>query len=670
MDKYWAHSFTDLTPADGCCIAYAELQIRIATSSSFNDKIRIGFIDSSADGWDYSIGLADLHCCGGPINANETKELALSLSDLHKNAPLDNVNLLAGIAENGYLDVAVSDDSMVEFAKLYILYEPCCDAGAGTCDCIDFEDLLAGSTYAGGDTFLDSGALFTVAPLLDAYPIPQEWIYGGHATIAPSSLIEGRGKEVSFTNAALNLAFAAPVQSVEFLFGGTGANLNIGVNGVRKAIVHADAACALPSFPVGGANVSFVCPSQGQRSVKITADTAPMMSLIVGGDGLSIDSILVCEAPEPSIAGAWIMPWSVGSTWVTEIKTNGRVTYTDSGTGVDMEDAPFGGRLGLQIRNSDSIFANGIKYYRLRYLHEDVAGSDWEDFTEPIIVHYYEDIQGQLVLMPFSLGPTLIDGMNLYRFRPTVTELSNLVNTTNQVYWPSQPSSSDRYRGVLDTAALGLAPGDYRIRLEVYNGDDPPSPVLPGVNTFEFRVPTGNVGTVVQTDVVTSNTWPGLYGGGVEFRLRIDNRKCVADILPPQILMSSSSVYTSSGPCGFLNYSDAGNDLVKLAFVASHPGGEALFRFRTLRGSALVSDASITSFEPVGVDPVGTEFEFAAGEFTGEFFVEDLLGTCLGQGEAAFVEILKVYAKATTGWGHRISGLDGYEINPFALTED
>ena len=46
----------------------------------------------------------------------------------------------------------------------------------------------------------------------------------------------------------------------------------------------------------------------------------------------------------------------------------------------------------------------------------------------------------------------------------------------------------------------------------------------------------------------------------------------------------------------------------------------------------------------------------------------ELLETC--PDEAAFAQVLYVYAKATRGWGHRISSLDRSHVYAFALTPE
>jgi hypothetical protein len=54
------------------------------------------------------------------------------------------------------------------------------------------------------------------------------------------------------------------------------------------------------------------------------------------------------------------------------------------------------------------------------------------------------------------------------------------------------------------------------------------------------------------------------------------------------------------------------------------------------------------------------------GNFQHDFLRSTLLGPCT---EAAFSENLYVYAKATRGWGHRISAYDASFVRAFALSE-
>jgi len=132
---------------------------------------------------------------------------------------------------------------------------------------------------------------------------------------------------------------------------------------------------------------------------------------------------------------------------------------------------------------------------------------------------------------------------------------------------------------------------------------------------------------------------------------------------------------SGAGDCGFLRYDPADPPLsppVQVAFHATHPDQRAMFRFRIYRGPNAVNLATVT--DEVSAAAAGTAGVFGVayvgdgnGNFSRAFSRGELLGACI---EAAFSENLYVYAKATTGWGHRIFSLDSSAVRAFALTPE
>lgn len=118
IDRYWAHTFTDLRPKKGCKITGAFLCITIC-NEHYNDHLKIGVIEDPSVDWSsppyFNTRLTKV---GIPVNTCST--ITLDLSHLeHPHAGI--VNLLPAINDYGWLDVAVDDDSPVDSAVLILI---------------------------------------------------------------------------------------------------------------------------------------------------------------------------------------------------------------------------------------------------------------------------------------------------------------------------------------------------------------------------------------------------------------------------------------------------------------------------------------------------------------------------------------------------------------------
>jgi hypothetical protein len=390
--------------------------------------------------------------------------------------------------------------------------------------------------------------------------------------------------------------------------------------------------------------------------------TGDVHSFAVGGQELVVDQICYAEQPGVDATGTWIMPYGVGGTPLYRIKPTGLTDYNDGGR--SMIDAPFGGHLGFRLGRANVIPTAQLYYYRFQYRHESDPG--WTDFSQTVRVHYQlESLVNPPLFPTLVLGPHNIAGMNLYRFQPHETELPSLVPPLapgETVSWPDTGWVGDIYRGFLNTVGLGLPPGRHLIRLEIY--DQAGVQVMPGAGTYQYVVPTGHAadGTILTAFA----PGPSVIAGGFEFSLHIDNRPTDAIIDEPMIGA------TGAGVCGFLRYL-ATTDPVDVSFHATHPDNRAIFNFRIARGPTTVTlspvvhaeVAALTAGIPGSSGPyTGDGF----GHFTRTFTVAELLETC--PDEAAFAQVLYVYAKATRGWGHRISSLDSSHVYAFALTPE
>ena len=348
----------------------------------------------------------------------------------------------------------------------------------------------------------------------------------------------------------------------------------------------------------------------------------------------------------------WIMVWGVGGTMLDNIDdTTGLTSYGS------VDSAPFGGYLGFRHGSSHAIpITTGphlITHYRWLYKHDSIPG--WNEFTLPVNVHYVKEIGGFLPTFPsYNLGPHVINSKRLYEFRPHDPPQPSSPGDT--AYWPTSGFLGDIYSGFLSTAGEHLAPGRYQIKLEIY--DSLGTQKMPGPATFRFIVPTGEDGggTILTRDPLPNDT----VGGAFVFALHIDNRPCSAYVAAP--LIGSTA---ASDTCGFLRFDPADTSPVHIAYHASHPNGFARFHFKIVRGIFPVDSSSV--LHPyVFRTSAGVYTGDGSGNYEHDFLRATLLGPCA---EAALSENLYVYAKATRGWGQRISSYDASFVRAFALSE-
>jgi len=344
----------------------------------------------------------------------------------------------------------------------------------------------------------------------------------------------------------------------------------------------------------------------------------------------------------------WVMPYAVGNTTINNIKSTGLTDYLDTLSGLHMINAPFGSRLGLR-HGYDSRLPNAtIGYYRWTY--RPAGASVWEEFTEPVGVHYTKQV-GSVVSFPvYSLGPHTINGMSLYEFKPHSPPTIPGATTT----WPTSDWFGDIYSGFLNTAPL--ASGKHEIKLEVFSPSG--HKLTPGPATFSFLVPTG----VAPDGTVNTALGSPTSDGGFAFAVHVDNRACGAYVDPPAI-----GTTTPADQCGFLLYDPsvpASNNAakVRVSFFATHPDKRAMFNFRIVRG---IQNASTADGE-VSAGVAGVYSGDGNGHFQHNFMRTELLGPQCPE-KAAFSANLHVWAKATNGWHHRLNGLDAHYVRAFAL---
>lgn len=346
--------------------------------------------------------------------------------------------------------------------------------------------------------------------------------------------------------------------------------------------------------------------------------------------------------PVTGASGVWVMPYGVGGTPLNKIKSTGLTDYTD-GSGLVMNNAPFGGYLGFRHGYENSLPNAAIKYYRWLYRR---GGGPWQEFTEPVSVHYVRQLGPTVTFPVYPLGPKTVAGKSLYEFRPHTPPPDPPAATS----WPTTDYFGDIYSGFLNSPLL--QEGQYDIRLEVYGPTG--MQVMPGAGSFNFILP---LNVLPDGTTTTKPAGTAVVAGGCEFALYIDNQSCSASIDAPKI--GTTAVVDA---CGFLLYQNKATDQVKIGFQAAHPSGFGVFGFTIIRGTATANSAS----GEVTAAAAGLYAGNGAGVFSHLFGVVALLGASCPT-KAAFSENLHVYAKATTGWGHRIAGYDADSVRAFAL---
>ena len=357
--------------------------------------------------------------------------------------------------------------------------------------------------------------------------------------------------------------------------------------------------------------------------------------------------------PPPEV-DSWIMPWGIGSIRVDQIQSDGLVDHDFEGS-FAVVDAPFGGTLRFRQGFSGNVPNDDIYYYRWLYRQESAA--DWTEFDLPVHRHYVREEPGKLPVFPLvTLGPKVVKGKNLYRFKPSDPDQCDDVLPGGNNAWPTEDWFHEIYSGFLNSKTLpgGVenAHGPYLLKLEIYSKSG--NLVAPGATTFQFIVPDGLAadGETITTRLATGTE---IVEQGFVFTLHIDNRITTSTIDAPHI----GTTYASDN-CGFLRH--APDDQVTLTFHANQDGNHAVLDYWIKRGANTilahykreVSDSSLS-------DPLGNFTGDGDGNFTHDFPNATLRDTCTS---AAFAEILRTFAKATDG--HR--RLNEYDSHPFCFT--
>ncbi len=147
-------------------------------------------------------------------------------------------------------------------------------------NCVDFEDLVPGTSYVVNDVFVDSGVPVTVRP----FEFTGGGVFtNGTATVSNAGLAGGSGLDMNANNVNLVFQFAYPLKGLSFDFGEYGGNVNLMVNGVFTNVLNFS---NLHTAMMGGVRVIVVGGPIGR--VYLFGEVS---EFAVGGQELWIDNV-------------------------------------------------------------------------------------------------------------------------------------------------------------------------------------------------------------------------------------------------------------------------------------------------------------------------------------------------------------------------------------------
>ncbi len=154
-------------------------------------------------------------------------------------------------------------------------------------DLIDFEDLVLGTRYFDGETFVSAGVIMTLSNV------------GGHIDVQDFGQAGGMGNELEFFGGAgggVSLAFDFGIDVVEMslLYGAYGGTLNLLING-DSVIVGSFA--DLPST-LGGVDITM---TGGQFGLGTLSFDGVISSFGIGGQEFVLDDVSYQPIPGPGM---------------------------------------------------------------------------------------------------------------------------------------------------------------------------------------------------------------------------------------------------------------------------------------------------------------------------------------------------------------------------------
>ncbi len=153
---------------------------------------------------------------------------------------------------------------------------------------IDFEDLVLGTQYVDGETFVSAGVSMTLSILV-----------GGHIDVQDLGQAGGMGNELEFFGGAgggVSLAFDFGIDVVEMslLYGAYGGTLNLLING--DSVIVGSFADLPPTL--GGVDITM---TGGQLGLGTLSFDGVISSFAIGGQEFVLDDVSYQPVPGPGM---------------------------------------------------------------------------------------------------------------------------------------------------------------------------------------------------------------------------------------------------------------------------------------------------------------------------------------------------------------------------------
>jgi len=262
------------------------------------------------------------------------------------------------------------------------------EPGSTGADCVDFEDPALGTIYNVGDTFTDSGVNIEVE---------EYYWYGGGSTTDGTATIQnageagGSGQDINCNNVNLAFDFSYPLDGLSLLYGYSGGDLNININGVLEKSLDP---ASIPS-PIGGVNVVNTDFGAGKGMLTLSGT---INSFAIGGQEFWVDDVCPTVPHEPPLGLDHYLVYVVVNNVTVDVPA---VELSDE-FGVDP----------AAIVGKAALFANPVKK-----THGDVTVDIRNDADHLV---FYEIFETEVNYPKVTVNNQFADGQDLYLDDPAV----------------------------------------------------------------------------------------------------------------------------------------------------------------------------------------------------------------------------------------------------------
>jgi hypothetical protein len=159
-------------------------------------------------------------------------------------------------------------------------------------ECIEFDDLLLGSSYYVGDTFTDSGI---TVDILSFQWGGGSWTSGGYARVDDDGDGGYSGYDINTNNVNLGFTFSSRLKGLSLNFGEYGGNINIQINDEFKNFQNFN---DIDGTTIGGVSVSVINGLGNDKGRLILSGEMDVFNFheeeftfLIGGQELWIDHV-------------------------------------------------------------------------------------------------------------------------------------------------------------------------------------------------------------------------------------------------------------------------------------------------------------------------------------------------------------------------------------------